>query len=115
MRPSSTNPSRNDGVTVLCPVCRRRRFVPSGRKQESKCVPRRAAKRCFVAVTQPLAAHWWSRHIAHGVTRPSTSVRPVRRATLVPSVAPNAAFFVSGSVPAGCARSVASRSPSPIS
>jgi len=33
MRPSSTNPSRNDGVTILCPVCRRRRFVPSGRKK----------------------------------------------------------------------------------
>jgi hypothetical protein len=33
MRPSSTNPSRNDGVTILCPVCRRRRFIPSGRKK----------------------------------------------------------------------------------
>ena len=31
--PSSTNPSRNDGVTILCPVCRRRRFVSSGRKR----------------------------------------------------------------------------------
>ena len=33
MLPSSTNPSRNDGVTILCPVCRRRRFVSSGRKR----------------------------------------------------------------------------------
>lgn len=30
--PTST-PSRNDSVTILCPVCRRRRFVPSGRKR----------------------------------------------------------------------------------
>ena len=33
MLPSSTIPSRNDGVAILCPVCRRRRFVPSGRKR----------------------------------------------------------------------------------
>ena len=42
MRPSSTNPSRNDGVTVLCPVCRRRRFVPSGRKQVCSAACRQA-------------------------------------------------------------------------
>ena len=112
MLSSSTNPSRNDGVTILCPVCRRRRFVSSGARE---CARRLAARPCFVAVTQPLAARWWFPHIARGVTEPSISVRPVRRATLAPSVAPNAAFFVSGSVPAGCARSVASRSPSPIS
>ena len=33
MLPSASNPSRNDSVTILCPVCRCRRFVPSGRKK----------------------------------------------------------------------------------
>jgi hypothetical protein len=33
MPPSTTTPSRNDSVTILCPVCRRRRFVPIGRRK----------------------------------------------------------------------------------
>ena len=30
MLSSASNPSRNDSVTIRCPVCQRRRFVPSG-------------------------------------------------------------------------------------
>ena len=45
MLPSSTNPSRNDGVTILCPVCRRRRFVPTGRRKVCSPACRQAAYR----------------------------------------------------------------------
>ena len=33
MAASTNTPSRNDDVTILCPVCRVRRFVPIGRKR----------------------------------------------------------------------------------
>jgi hypothetical protein len=32
MRPSSASPSRNDGVTIVCPVCRRP-FLRTGRQK----------------------------------------------------------------------------------
>ena len=43
--PSASNPSRNDGVTILCPVCRIRRFVPIGRKRVCSAACRQAAFR----------------------------------------------------------------------
>jgi hypothetical protein len=45
MAPSTTSPSRNDGVTILCPVCRVRRFVPIGRKRVCSPACRQAAFR----------------------------------------------------------------------
>jgi hypothetical protein len=42
--PTST-PSRNDDVTILCPVCRVRRFVPIGRKRVCSPACRQAAFR----------------------------------------------------------------------
>ena len=41
MLPSAANPSRNDGVTIRCPVCRRR-----------------AARPPIVAVEQPRLPRW---------------------------------------------------------
>ncbi len=45
MLPSASNPSRNDSVTILCPVCRRRRFVPSGRRRVCSPACRQTAYR----------------------------------------------------------------------
>lgn len=45
MAPSPTIPSRNDGVTILCPVCRVRGFVPIGRKRVCSPACRQAAFR----------------------------------------------------------------------
>jgi hypothetical protein len=45
MAPSPTTPSRNDGVTILCPVCRVRRFVRIGRKRVCSPACRQAAFR----------------------------------------------------------------------
>jgi hypothetical protein len=45
MAASTSTPSRNDGVTVLCPICRVRRFVPIGRKRVCSPACRQAAFR----------------------------------------------------------------------
>ena len=45
MAASTTTPSRNDGVTILGPVCRVRRFVPVGRKRVCSPACRQAAFR----------------------------------------------------------------------
>lgn len=45
MAASTTTPSRNDGVTILCPVCGVRRFVPVGRKRVCSPACRQAAFR----------------------------------------------------------------------
>jgi hypothetical protein len=42
---STTSPSRNDDVTILCPVCQVRRFVPIGRKRVCSPACRQAAFR----------------------------------------------------------------------
>ena len=42
---STTSPSRNDDVTILCPVCRVRRFVPIGRQRVCSPACRQAAFR----------------------------------------------------------------------
>ena len=57
MRPSTSAPSRNDGVTILCPVCQRRRFVPSGRKKVCSPACRQIAyrrRRAAIALQQPV-------------------------------------------------------------
>jgi len=41
----TSTPSRNDDVTILCPVCRVRRFVPIGRKRVCSPACRQAAFR----------------------------------------------------------------------
>lgn len=48
---SAPNPSRNDSVTILCPVCRRRRFVPNGRKRVCSPACRQTAYRRRGAAT----------------------------------------------------------------
>jgi hypothetical protein len=45
MDPAPTVPSRNDSVTILCPVCRVRRFAPVGRKRLCSPACRQAAFR----------------------------------------------------------------------
>jgi hypothetical protein len=41
----TSTPSRNDDVTILCPICRVRRFVPIGRKRVCSPACRQAAFR----------------------------------------------------------------------
>jgi hypothetical protein len=48
---SMSTPSRNDSVTILCPVCRRRRFVPMGRRRVCSGACRQTAYRRRRAAT----------------------------------------------------------------
>jgi len=51
----TSTPSRNDDVTILCPVCQVRRFVPIGRKRVCSPACRQAAfRRRHSAVGDPL-------------------------------------------------------------
>jgi hypothetical protein len=45
MAASNATPSRNDAVTIVCPVCRVGRFVPIGRKRVCSPACRQAAFR----------------------------------------------------------------------
>jgi rubrerythrin len=51
----TSTPSRNDDVTILCPVCQVRRFVPIGRKRVCSPACRQAAfRRHHSATADPL-------------------------------------------------------------
>jgi hypothetical protein len=55
MRPSTTTPSRNDGVTIRCPVCERP-FLPVGRQRVCSAACRQAAyRRRQASAVQPLS------------------------------------------------------------
>ena len=50
----TSTPSRNDDVTILCPVCQVRRFVPIGRQRVCSPACRQAAfRRRHAAVDDP--------------------------------------------------------------
>jgi hypothetical protein len=59
MRPSTSTPSRNDGVTMQCPVCERR-FAPTGRQRVCSAACRQALfgrRRAAVAVPAAVPPH----------------------------------------------------------
>jgi hypothetical protein len=56
MLPLTPTPSGDDSVTILCPVCRCRRFIPSGRKRVCSPTCRQTAYRRRRAATTTATA-----------------------------------------------------------
>ena len=107
----TSTPSRNDDVTILCPVCQVRRFVPIGRKRVCSPACRQAAfRRRHSAADDPLVV---PPQPTRDAIAPSINVRHATPAILACSDVPNAACFADGWAPVGCARNVVNRSPSP--
>ena len=104
-------PSRNDGVTIACPVLRPRPFRPVGRRRFCSDACRQAAWRAPPADAAVAA----DPDRARPARPPSTSARPARPATSASSAARTAASSAVGSVPVVPAHTATSRSPSAIS
>ena len=107
----TTSPSRDDGVTIACPICTRP-FVPVGRQRVCSAACRQAAYRRRQQAQVPAMCCHPSGHAARGR---SISAPRVRRATWAPSAVRSAACSASGSGPAGSVLRAMSRSPSPTS